>query len=682
MKLSTKLILLLLLVASIPLASISYLSRKYAKESIQASINEHLLTLGSNKATQVENYFNGIKSQVTNYAGSSLIISAMKDFKEAFPKVVKENKISSRELLEKSIFSYYSESFAAKYAEQNLGKTARELKEKFAKLSPESIALQYYYISTNQNPLGSKNELTVADDRSSWSKAHNKYHPEINSFLKEFGFYDAFLVDAKTGQIIYSVFKGLDFATSLTTGPYSETNIAQLFKDVANTANAGEAKLVDFAAYFPSYNNPAGFIGAPIFDKGEKIGILIFQLSLDRINNLLTNNKKWEESGLGKFGESYLVGSDNLMRSNSRFAKDTTILLQEVKTSAVEKAISGQKGISLEEDYRGVPVISSYVPLEIMGIKWALISQDNQEEALHAISLINKIIGFGFIFFIAIISIISTLTAKSITKPLIKIIKSLLGESKQISESANQVASMGQTLAQTTTEQTTSLDETTTSLKKISGSTKQNSDYAVQANSLADTVLKLSLSGTDSMKEMNASVEAISLAAKETTEIIKVINDIAFQTNLLALNAAVEAARAGDAGKGFSVVAEEVRNLAQKSASAARDTANKIKRSQELAARGTEVSKQVSKSLDEIRASAERSTTLGKELSQASKDQTVEVIDIATAISQLDAVTQNNATTAEQSAVAAEELLTQSKAVEMNIENLSHLIFGGCRGGF
>jgi methyl-accepting chemotaxis protein len=155
-----------------------------------------------------------------------------------------------------------------------------------------------------------------------------------------------------------------------------------------------------------------------------------------------------------------------------------------------------------------------------------------------------------------------------------------------------------------------------------------------------------------------------------------VIDEIAFQTNILALNAAVEAARAGEAGMGFAVVADEVRNLAHRSAQAAKDTASLIEDSISRSGEGGIKLDQVSHSIQEITDSSTRVKALIDEIAVGSDEQTRGIQRIATAVSQMQHITQRNAASAEESASAGEELAAQAQCLYSIVERLNLLVGG------
>lgn len=263
----------------------------------------------------------------------------------------------------------------------------------------------------------------------------------------------------------------------------------------------------------------------------------------------------------------------------------------------------------------------------------------------------------------------------SVRRSIDGVLSTLRAAATQLIAASSEVASGGQELAQGTSEQAASLEETAATLEEISSGSRQNADNAQQASTVVSQVKQSSDESSESMNTMNTAILDIRAAAEETEEIIKTIDEIAFQTNLLALNAAVEAARAGDAGKSFAVVAEEVRALAQRSGKAARETNEKIKRSRELADRGVEASMGLSKALDSIRSNSERAASIVMEIAAATKEQSAGIVQLNTAVSEMDKVVQGNAAHAEQFAASSEEMSSQSHVLEDAVVQLAHVVY-------
>ncbi|NTV14204.1 MAG: hypothetical protein HGA96_09800 [Desulfobulbaceae bacterium] len=246
-------------------------------------------------------------------------------------------------------------------------------------------------------------------------------------------------------------------------------------------------------------------------------------------------------------------------------------------------------------------------------------------------------------------------------------LRNLIGEVQtaggMIAAGSVQISETSQSFAEGTTELAAALQEITSSLTQISAGTESNATNSAKADGLATAANHRAGEGQRRMQQLVQAIADSNAAGKNISRIIKVIDEIAFQTNLLALNAAVEAARAGQHGKGFAVVAEEVRSLAGRSASAARETTELIEASVRKTSLGAELVAHSAQTFDEIVADVNRVAELVTAIAAASSQQSIEVNAISRGLQQIDATTQTNAASTEESAGAAGELAGQAEVL-------------------
>jgi methyl-accepting chemotaxis protein len=267
----------------------------------------------------------------------------------------------------------------------------------------------------------------------------------------------------------------------------------------------------------------------------------------------------------------------------------------------------------------------------------------------------------------------AVIIARSITGPLSLMASALGSGADQTAAASGQVSAASQALAEGASEQAASLEEASASMEELASMTQRNADSSIQAKTVAAAARESFATGSRQIEIMEEAMQAIRASSEDITKILKTIDEIAFQTNILALNAAVEAARAGEQGAGFSVVAEEVRALAQRSASAARETSAKIEASVIKSRQGVEVSAAVAASFKDIHGRIEQLDLLVAEIAGASQEQSAGIAQISSAVSQMDKVTQSNASSAEETAAAAEELNGQSVMLQESVAQLTVL---------
>jgi methyl-accepting chemotaxis protein len=434
--------------------------------SLQNEIKSRLILQRDMQKDRLENYLSRINEEVQESAALNPTFSkALIDFTQAFSKFTRQlqsnddeketskniSKESNNDFYKQNLEKYYAQQFTEEFLKKNVGKKPIAIKELLAKTDQHTLALQYHYIANNPHPINTKDALLTLDNiTTNYSYTHKKYHPLLKAYKEKWAFQNIFLVDAKTGYVVYSTEKELAYATSLRTGYYEKSGLGNAFKQALADNKQGKTYTTKMQPYYPSYNDFASFVSTPLYVNSVLKGVFIIQMPLDNINNIMTFNQQWEKYGLGKSGETYLVADDTSMRSNTRalsddpkayFAalkksgvdqntistiakKQSSIGLQHVKSIVSQSALKGKTGFDHCVNYRDIPVLSAYAPLNIQGVKWAILAETNTEEAFQVVTDIKQkiikaafLIGTILIFFSALTSF---LFANKLVAPITK----------------------------------------------------------------------------------------------------------------------------------------------------------------------------------------------------------------------------------------------------------------------
>ena len=324
----SKLIFAIITPALIFAFSISYISFNTGVHYLYNASITKLETIRNIQAQNIFNYLNNAQISTNLVSQSQDFISALKDFEVGFYDL--KNKLPTSEELQK-LKDYYQNDFIPRL--NNNSNVDKDV-DLYLPSSPQEEYLQYQYIANNPYRIFKKDEFLSSGDQSLYDQFHKKYHSLLKNYLRNTGYYDLFLIDS-IGEIIYSVKKETDFATNLKDGPYNNTNLYDLFTKVLQHKNDPDyTTFVQFKKFPPSFNKPATFIGTTINDhNGRFLGVLVLQLNLDVLNKVMTFDRKWEEAGLGKTGETLLVGKDgNLWNDTRNFIEDEESYLIKLKS--------------------------------------------------------------------------------------------------------------------------------------------------------------------------------------------------------------------------------------------------------------------------------------------------------------------------------------------------------------
>lgn len=493
MKIGRRILFSFLLLALAPLLVVALLAWQQAVHQLEAAAEQRMQAQASLKAEQLQSYFTAVVNDVVSLSENFMTSYAAREFGAGFAAFEAERAEALRDpesdaipsrpgperdeaLVEEmaglaegdrsAVATFWQSGFGQRYGELNPQRPLAAVTD-ISALSSTALALQRYLIADNPAPLGEKDSLDQVGVESTYGRIHAQLHPILRSHLKRNGYYDIFVVDLE-GNVVYTVFKEVDFATNLETGPWRDSGLGRVYRAAKALSDDQGVAVDDYAAYPPSYETPAMFLASPIVDEGERLGVLVVQVNVGRVAEVAGNRE-----GLVDGQDVFLVGPDGLLRSDSLLRSESWTVANSfaqpeqfrVRESLLQRADGSRtfRDLSLGE----LPAITSTANLQVTpDLRWTVVAQFRETEAFAAARALSMMLGIAVLVAAALIIVVALRLSSSLVKPITKLSDALgrVAESGDFSQridasGRDELAMAGQTFNQLLVTLETSLAE-------------------------------------------------------------------------------------------------------------------------------------------------------------------------------------------------------------------------------
>ena len=435
LSIQSKLLMMLLVTSILCAAVVGAIGYQSGRSSLRASVFDRLTEIRASQARQLEAQFSDLMNSLVIYTRGSTTAEAVEAFTPAFDQL--DNATITPPQWQ-SVVDYYSNQFGKE--EQNQTGNTVDVQA----LLPTSNAQKYLqaYYTAPFNDFDNAIAFDDARDGSAWSAANARFNDYFREIVKRFEFEDALLLDTR-GNVVYSAYKGVDLGSNVLTGPFRESALGNAYQKALASNAVDYVGVTDFGDYQPA-DEPTAWLVSPVGPQGRVEGVLALQFPISKINRLMTMDKKWETAGMGKTGETFLVGPDEEMRSDSRlflenpsqFERDVvdagtppdvaqeairqkgTTLVQPVTSQATRLAQRGQDGTIIEDDYLGNETLQAYAPVDLPGLHWAIVAKIDTSEAFAPVATFTRTLVISTAIIIFVVCLAAMLLARLFVRPI------------------------------------------------------------------------------------------------------------------------------------------------------------------------------------------------------------------------------------------------------------------------
>ncbi|SHU59348.1 family 3 adenylate cyclase [Mycobacteroides abscessus subsp. abscessus] len=441
----SKLIAMLLGASIVSAAVVGFIGYQTGQASLRNAAFDRLTQVRETQSRQFAAQVTNLKNALLIYTSGPAMAEAVQAFSTGFNELANAT-IDPAE--QQAIVDYYNQQLI------NPVERATGAKLNLDVLLPSSNAAKYLqarYTVAAARPDGPP----PPPDPSAWGAASRRYDAFFQEIVRLFGYGDALLIDA-AGNVVYSAKKRADLGTNVLSGPYQQGNLHEAYAKAMGADRVGYVSVTDYQTYHPAADHPTAWMAAPVVTAGRTVGVVALQFPITGLNALMTFNGKWQANGLGSTGETYLAGTDDLMRSNSRLFEENrqtyqhdvtaagtpaelaeravrlggTTLLQPVGGPATRAAQRGQSGVLIATDYLGQETLQSYAPV-IVGpdVSWSIVAKIDTAEAFAPERVFTRTMGVA----VTAIVILDCMAAMALAQLFVRPIRRLEAGAQKVS---------------------------------------------------------------------------------------------------------------------------------------------------------------------------------------------------------------------------------------------------------